>query len=105
MKEPELQEILNENQMDEMEDKIMEGWYGVDFDQEDEIPIMNVQLELDNLQLLNNIDLGNEVDIETVKNLKGVDHESLRKKVGYLWHLRLGHINVQYLRKLKKNST
>ena len=49
------------------------------------------------------LDLGSNVTIEDLKAIDETSHESIRKKTGLLYHLRLGHASQGYLEKAKKH--
>ena len=48
------------------------------------------------------LDLGADITVEQLESIKGCEHNSLRKKLGLLYHIRLGHASLEYLEKAKK---
>lgn len=93
---------INETGRPKSECEVNKKWLQLDSDDEEEIPILQekVQRDIDEAHHVNFGENLGEETIKDLKDLKGVDHTSLRKKLGYLWHLRLGHASVGYLKKL-----
>ena len=80
---------------------------------EDDVAVINkdhdyVDTNYPNIQKLDEdgiteyLDLGADITIEQLDSLSETNHESIRKKLGLLYHVRLGHASMGYLEEAKK---
>ena len=63
----------------------------------------NVQ-KLDSDGINEYLDIGADITVEQLDKLSDTNHESIRKKLGLLYHVRLGHASQGYLEIAKRNN-